>query len=133
MKVILLNGPSNSGKTTTLHELYSAICPDGKSNNIEVPKPHPFDSKDSIYYVRYKGKKIGIVTIGDYAIETVFQIGIFLAKGADILVIANSNKEFPEIICNWHGAEYDGVLEKVTVEKFSIKDQGKVQEIIANL
>lgn len=133
MKVILLTGPSNTGKTTTLHELYNTLFPDGKSNNIEAPKPHPFDGRDYIYYVRYNSKKIGIVTLGDYAIETVFQIGVFLAKGADVLVIANSNKEFPETICKWHSAEYDGELERVVVDKLSINDQGKVQEIIVKL
>ena len=128
MKVILLTGPSNSGKTTTLHELYKEL----KSNemsDIEKPRPHPFDERDSIYYVKYGGKKIGIVTLGDYSIETVYQIGVFWAKQADILVIANSNKGFPETICNWH----DEDLEKVVVEKYSIQDQGKVQEIINKL
>lgn len=130
MKVSLLTGPSYSGKTTVLHQLYDTLKSMG-SNDIDIPKPHPFDRRDSIYYVNYESKKIGIVTYGDYAIETVFQIGVFLAKGADILVIANSNKDFPNTICDWHGKKYDGILEKIIIEKHSIQDQGKVQEIIS--
>lgn len=128
MKVILLTGPSNTGKTTTLIKLYETLRSTGV--DIEKPIPHPFDSNDFVFYVKYNGKKIGIVTMGDYAIETVYQIGVFLAKGADILVIANSNKEYPEAICDWHGSKYDGVLEKAVVKKESIQDQGKIQEIM---
>lgn len=129
MKVIILNGPSNVGKTTTLHELYNTLSPNGV-NDIDIPKPHPFDAKDSIYYVKSNGKKIGIVTLGDYSIEIVFQIGVFLGKGADILVIADSNKGFPDTICEWHGNKYDGAIEKTVVNINSISDQSKVQEII---
>lgn len=129
MKVILLTGPSDSGKTTTLHKLYKTLISKG-GTNIDAPEIHSFDERDSIFYVKYDGKKIGIVTLGDYAIETVFQIGVFLGKGADILVIANSNKGFPNNICKWHGMNNDGLLEKEEVRKISIQDKGKVQEIM---
>ena len=78
MKVILLAGPSNSGKTTTLHKLYEELGEKG-GIDIEAPKPHPFNENwDKIYYVKYDDKKIGIVTLGDYSNEIVFQIVIFL-------------------------------------------------------
>lgn len=130
MKVILLTGPSESGKTTTLLRLYDSLCSGGISN-IDVPNPHPLREDEYIFYIEYNGKKIGIVTFGDYAIEIVFQIGVFLAKGADILVIANRNKGFPNNICEWHGRDNDGLLEKEEVRKISIQDKGKVQEIIS--
>lgn len=128
MKVIVLNGPSNSGKTTTLHELYKHLVSAG-AYDIEPPQIHPFDDRDSIYYVQYRGKRIGIVTLGDYATETVFQIGVFLSKGADTLVIANSCKAFPLTLINWH----TDVLKCVIIQKNNIHEKGKVQEIVANI
>ena len=124
MKIIMLTGPSDSGKTKTLHDLYKQLSPEG-ANDVEPPKPHPLDNRDSVYYLRYNNKKIGIVTLGDYCNEILSQIIIFLNKGADVLVIANSNK----VSAPLHTSHND-LVDCVIVKKNNIHEIGKVQEII---
>ena len=125
MEVIFLNGPSNSGKTTTLKQLYEQLKSDGAQDLLPV-RSCPKSGNDNEYYVSFNGKKVGIVTMGDFALETILYIGIFLERGADVLVIANSNKGFPQTIVDWHKKE----LSQVVVQKVSIRDVGKVQEIM---
>ena len=128
MKIIFLKGPSHSGKTTTLMQLYEQLKSDGARDLLPVRRC-PRSGNDEEYYVSFNDKKIGIVTMGDSALETILYIGIFLERGADILVIANSNKEFPCAVVNWHKGE----MQEVIVEKVSIADVGKVQEIMSHL
>ena len=101
MKIITLSGPGNSGKTTTLKELYKKLCSicDGI---IEEPKVCANSSADEEYFIRYKGKKVAIVTMGDIPLEMIWHFGIYCQKGADILIIANSNKTWPLFFIGWH-------------------------------
>lgn len=129
MKVIILNGPANSGKTTTLKELYAQIKTMG-ATDYKTPKPCEVSPSDNEYYVTFRGNKVAIVTVGDYAIETIFHIGYFYGCGADILVIANSQKGFPYTLMKWH----ENVFESITIEKHGIQNNNAViSEIIRNL
>ena len=130
MKVIFLDGPSNSGKTTTLKLLYSQLKSAG-SCDILPTRSCPLSSNDNEYYVSYEDKRVGIVTMGDFALETILYMGIFLERGADVLVIANSNKGFPYNVVNWHKRD----LERVVIKKLrgANDDLQKVQVIISNL
>lgn len=128
MKVITLTGPSHSGKTTTLKHLYTHLISVG-AKDIIPPQKCPRSGGDDEYYVLYKGEKIAIVTIGDYAIETVFYIGINYGRGADTLIIANSNKGYPYTIADWHS----DIITHVDIKKNDIYEQGKVQEIMIHI
>lgn len=130
MKVIFLDGPSSSGKTTTLKKLYEYLKSTGAQDILPV-KICPLGGYDIECYISFNGKKIGIVSIGDYALETVFYLGIFFERGADILVIANSKKEFPYTIVSWH----EDILEQIVIQKQqgANDDDKKVQQIISHL
>lgn len=129
MKIIILDGPANSGKTTTLKEVYAQIKRQGVKD-IVAPKPCPASKSDDEYYVPFKGKNVAIVTVGDYALETIFYFGYYYGIGADVLVIANSQKGFPYTLLGWH----DDIFECITIEKHSIQDnEDKIKEIIQNI
>ena len=66
MKIIALKGASNCGKTQTLNIVYSLLLEAGC-----VQSPDKFEdlyNGDFIDVLTFKGKTIGIVTQGDYAI-----------------------------------------------------------------
>ncbi|WP_270527601.1 hypothetical protein [Phocaeicola plebeius] len=66
MKIIALEGPSNCGKTETLHIVYNSLLQNGYQ-----PIPNAFEdlfNNDFLDVVEKSGKIIGIVTQGDYAI-----------------------------------------------------------------
>lgn len=101
MRIITLTGPANSGKTTTLKALYVKLL-SVSDGTIEDPKICANSSRDEEYYFWYKGKQVAIVTMGDIALEMVWHFGIYCQKGADVLIIANSNKSWPLYFIGWH-------------------------------
>jgi len=83
MKLILLNGNKNCGKTTTLIMLYNLLT--GKMK--KKPKKNPiFNKKDFHCVFTYKKKTIAIVTTGDTLLIILKMI--FLYIYVDCLIIA---------------------------------------------
>ena len=128
MKVIMLTGAPDTGKTTVLKELYKTLKADG-AKDIIPPVTCPRFGQDNEYCIEYKGKKIGIVTIGDFATEIIWYLGVFFGRGADILVIANSDKNLQKSVLNHHNKE----LQYDNVPKTSIYETGIVGQIMAKL
>lgn len=109
MKVITLTGGRRTGKSITLLHLYDLLKNDG-AKDILQPELCPYaDTYDRIFFIEHKGQRIGIVTAGDFALESIWHIAVFTGRGADILVIANSNKTRPIQMINWHGLQHEDV------------------------
>jgi hypothetical protein len=80
MKVIMLIGEPNSGKTTTIHEVYKSLT--GHYHKNWPPK------KDFEDIVTHKGKKIGFRSDGDLACSAIEAMAKYGKKGCDILICA---------------------------------------------
>lgn len=85
MKVIVLNGVANTGKTTTLNLLNNLINPDNPATNLR---------EDDKYTFTYKGKTISIATPGDYKTEIEENIKYARKKNCDFLVTASRTKGY---------------------------------------
>lgn len=66
MKVIALKGEKDSGKSTTLKEVYKILKAAGGEKKSDCYKDLEGKSKDLRDVINFAGKKIGIVTQGDY-------------------------------------------------------------------
>lgn len=66
MKVIALKGEKDSGKSTTLKKVYERLKADGGEIEPDSIKNLEGIPKDFIAIINLEGKKIGIVTQGDY-------------------------------------------------------------------
>lgn len=85
MKVIVLNGVANTGKTTTLNLLNNLINPDNPATNLR---------EDDKYTFTYKGKTISIATPGDYKTEIEENIKYARKENCDFLVTASRTKGY---------------------------------------
>lgn len=66
MEVIVLKGRDNSGKTTTLKKVYELLKAAGGEQEPDCIKNLEGDPEDIRDVINFAGKKIGIVTQGDY-------------------------------------------------------------------
>lgn len=85
MKVIVLNGVANTGKTTTLNLLYNLITPDTPATNL---------GEDDKYTFTYKGKTISITTPGDGEKDIQNNIDYAQDENCDILVTASRTRGY---------------------------------------
>lgn len=69
MKVIALKGEKDSGKSTTLKEVYKILKAASGEKKSDCYKDLEGKSKDLRDVINFAGKKIGIVTQGDYGDE----------------------------------------------------------------
>ena len=85
MKVIVLNGVANTGKTTTLNLLNNLINPDTPATNL---------GEDDKYTFTYKGKTISITTPGDGEKDIQNNIDYAQDENCDILVTASRTRGY---------------------------------------
>jgi uridine kinase len=88
MKIILLSGASNSGKTTALKALFSQLTDGGKKNVLYIRDKD--DYGDNEYVIQHNQKKVAIVTDGDilwHCIEKMIKYA-----NLDVLVMAYNTK-----------------------------------------
>lgn len=94
MKIIMLYGPSSSGKTTTINLVYDAII----SNSLIVhPKRqlggNPADFEAVLDYTK-EGitKRVAFFSMGDFAYEVVHAMSYYEGMGCDLLVCACNDR-----------------------------------------
>lgn len=103
MKIIMLKGPNNSGKTMTLNLVYDELVNNRQAKIIE-PRT-AISNNDFSCLLEYKGLKVAIFSMGDYVkdINSIWNaIKNYTNKSADVLIIANSNKLIPETSMRQH-------------------------------
>lgn len=90
MNVIVLTGPSSCGKTTTLNVVYNMIMSGGgQSTARQQEGGNPHDFSDTILY---NGKKIGFLTMGDYAYRVIDLLNQFGNQNYDVFVTACNDR-----------------------------------------
>jgi len=90
MKIIMLAGKSNTGKTTALNQLYDRLTDKGTRNILEKRKPHGSEAEDFSAIVNYKGKTTAILSVGDVLRDIVN--AIIQYAHCDVLVIAYNTR-----------------------------------------
>jgi len=99
MKIILLSGEPNKGKTSTLNLLYDKITQNGMENIIVKRKQLGNQKNDFECVLTYKNKEIAIFSMGDYLNACID--AIIKYSNRDVLVLAYSeifNKKLDKII-----------------------------------
>lgn len=137
MKVVVLRGGSNSGKTTSLNMLYAELLNRGATP--QTPQHALPGKNDFECIVEYKGKRVAISTIGDYIFALGLAMGYYSALEVDTLVIADSNKKYVKNPL-FKSRQFDSnhiIIPKVKGGKNpaqqQIADQKAVQDILAVL
>ncbi len=98
MKIIVLKGNSNIGKTTTLNIVYDNLINQGglSTNRQTIGNPNQNDFSD---IVDWKNKKIAFYTMGDYSTYLKEAIYCYEKQKCDILVCAISTNN-PKVRAN---------------------------------
>lgn len=98
MRIIVLEGPSNKGKTTTIGLVYEIILHHGGNPTVKQQLGNdPKDFKDIV--TNYMNKKIGFFSMGDYSNELADAINYYAEENCDLLICALSIGE-PQIRAN---------------------------------
>ncbi|MFZ4798733.1 MAG: hypothetical protein ACOYMA_14635 [Bacteroidia bacterium] len=85
MKVIMLSGPSNSGKTTVINEVYKMLT---GSYFLPINRHKDFEC-----VIQYKGKNIAFQSAGDYSYNPINAMRKYVALNYDILVCSHNNNK----------------------------------------
>lgn len=90
MKVVILHGKHNSGKTTTFNHLYAELL----SRKAEVCEPkRELPGRDDFECIlKYNGKKVALFSLGDYMFAIGYAVGYYTRTNCDVLVVAHSLK-----------------------------------------
>ena len=139
MKVIALKGEKDSGKSTTLKEVYKILKAAGGEPERYCFKDLKGNSKDLRDVINFAGKKIGIVTQGDYP-KGEYSVVNHLAKlkdydcncGCDIAICAcTTGKNIEETIINYYPeATFIHKTKNENVSLRQIENTLKAMEII---
>lgn len=130
MKIIMLSGAPNSGKTTTLNLVYDHLTKIAGANIIRPKTRLGGDPKDFECELDYKGRNIVFYTMGDFRHLLRQQIVNYAAKAVDILIVANSG--FPSVVMDAH--KYPGsviLVKTVSTSNMTGANQADMQAIIA--
>jgi hypothetical protein len=137
MKVIMLSGPGNSGKTKTMNKLYDALI---EKNDVSIICPrtqYGGDPDDFECTLCYRGKKVALFSMGDMARDIFRAIYFYEGRGCDILVCVCNDKYSTPPQCVKE--DYTGrmirklVADRENEEDFEAKNKEDVKEIISNL
>lgn len=115
MKIIVIRGPKNCGKTTTINKVFDYFTK--QSSEYRVVEERDYingDQKDFSAVISYNGRKIGFYSMGDYFRNVVEALKCYECKGCDILLCACNDrfKSFDNVI----RSKVTDVVEKVSIE-----------------
>ena len=90
MKIIVLNGKAECGKTTVLKKLYAKLV---ASELFYQTFFHPESRYDLSAIFEYSDKKLGITTLGDSKADLEKAFKIFIEQGCDLVVSASRSRD----------------------------------------
>lgn len=90
MKIIVLNGKANCGKTTVLKKLYAKLVANNLFLQIYFRQESAYDLS-AIF--EYGIKKVGITTLGDGESELKKAFDIFTKESCDLVVCASRSRD----------------------------------------
>lgn len=130
MKIIMLSGCPKSGKTTTLGKVYDFLEKVTGTQIIRPKTPLGGNPKDFECVLCCQGKRVAMFTMGDYVYEIVHAMSYYDGFGADVLIVANSNKVHPK----YRIKRYPGSVEIMkTMPLSDASNTADMQAIIANI
>jgi ABC-type branched-subunit amino acid transport system ATPase component len=91
MKVIMLEGPSSCGKTTTVNLVYDILIATLGTTVITAKSLLGGNPKDFEAMLMYAGKKVALFSMGDYSNAVVGAMNKYHGL-ADVLVVACNSK-----------------------------------------
>lgn len=91
MKIIVLNGKSNCGKTSVLKKLYAKLVVNSIFLQTHFQQEGLYDL--SAIFVDTNGKKLGITTLGDGETELKKTFNIFAKESCDLVVCASRSRD----------------------------------------
>lgn len=148
-KFLIITGTRDSGKTTTAGMVYKKLFPcaknvrltdgDGKVLPIDDPLLENGKPKDFIAYLEVNGKKVAVVSIGDYPDYLEKQIKIYLDK-VDYFVCClrtrdregSTRRMLLTNYANYPMEEFWTVHSEDEAQKYSVKEEivGKIVSVI---
>lgn len=90
MKIIVLNGKANCGKTSVLKKLYAKLVASSIFRQTHFQQESLYDLSAMF---EYDGKKIGITTLGDGETELKNAFDIFIKEHCDLVVCASRSRD----------------------------------------
>ena len=90
MKIIVLNGKANCGKTTVLKKLYAKLVGHNQFTQTCFNQESAFDLS-AMFIIG--NKKIGITTLGDGESELKRAFDIFIKESCDLVVCASRSRD----------------------------------------
>lgn len=133
MKIIVLSGPSNCGKTTTINAVFDSLCGGNrKASNVlfyNSPVGNPVQN-DFEGVLDYKNKKIAFFSMGDYKRDCINAIVKY--AGADVLIMAMNNY-FTPILTDENVQVFNGFDSHVVFQSKDYFSQSWVQTIINSI
>ena len=131
MKIIILHGKHNSGKTTTFNDLYEKLLANGAI--ITNPKKELPAKDDFECIINYKGKKVALFSLGDYMFAIGSAVGYYTKVECDILAIAHSMKTPIHKNALFKQRKYDYAIINKEFDGVYMKDEDAVEKIIAEI
>ena len=144
MKIILLQGPSNCGKTETFIKLREKLLNDYHGEELY----HSENKRDFESVIKCNEKQIGLFSMGD--LKWWINWAVVKYAGVDVLVIAESN-HFADSLLNEEEGEFNLelhypnhkneqppchkriLMEKVSTDELNSYEEAKCKEILAEL
>lgn len=122
MKLILVTGPSNCGKTTTIRNVFNKLCGEKKqkASNVlfynEEGIGYP-PGKDFEAIIKYKNKMVAFYSMGD--VKSCCVDALIKYAGADVLIMGFNN-HFKPLLTKYNMQVYKGFPKHVAIksEKF---------------
>lgn len=94
MKVIMLIGDKDSGKTTTLNMVYDYLTKVVETKIIRSKTQLGGDPKDFECVLDYQGMKVAIFSMGDNIYDIIHAMSYYEGNESNILIVANRNKVY---------------------------------------
>ena len=89
MKIIVLNGKANCGKTTVLKKLYAKLVANNLFRQTHFQQEGLYDLS-AIF--EYDVKKVGVTTLGDGETELQNAFNLFIKENCDLVVCASRSR-----------------------------------------
>ncbi|MCT4180298.1 hypothetical protein HZP54_10105 [Elizabethkingia anophelis] len=119
MEIIVIEGASNTGKTTTMWEILDILSPGGsRSPNFHLFGTTPFRDDFEEIISGYKSLKIALYSAGDNSNELAKAVRRFAAAGCDVLICPlstgnpkiNANKAINSFVNRRHPKTFTSTL-----------------------
>ena len=92
MKIIVLNGKANCGKTSVLKKLYAKLVANNIFRQTHFKQEGIYDLS-AVFIKLDNNKKLGITTLGDGECELQKAFNLFIKENCDLVVCASRSRD----------------------------------------